>query len=812
MSFRINTNVAALNAHTSSLQNNRNLSNSLAKLSSGLRINKAADDASGLAIANSLRAQASSLGQAISNGNDAVGLIQTADGALSEYSNILDTIKTKAVQAASDGQNTNSRLAIQKDIDRLMEQLDTIAKTTSFNGQKLLSGTFTNKEFQMGANANESIKASIASAVTSQIGQTSTAKLSLATSGENQLTLKSATTGKEITLASIDIQSNNNPDNGMGKLADMINEYTGETGISAKAVVESTTDVISAGVTGADFAINGVNIGSINVTANDTDGTLLTAINNKSTETGVTATKTEDGRLTLTSTDGRAIEVSGDLSGVTTSSNGDLSTIGHLEVTQAGSSTFQITGAELGAAVGADITLSSAMNTIVDSTLDIGSVIEASSTLAAGTKLGVAITASVSMTASALAGDALLAVGSVIGSGSTIENGTELGAIVNTEGVTTLSGDMLIKAGSTLATGTTFDAGTVLQQDMTISGTNYKAGSVLTVDTTLGGTERVTLSKDMVMSVDLAAPDAALGANSILNVGTVLGADVVTSGDATTVTDMTLKAGSIFAEDTTLAVGTVMGDDIKLSAAGNYTTTAVTELKAGSILTTGSVLDEGSTIGGTVGTNGPITLNQDMLIKEGSLLKSGTVLKAGTVINQDLSAAQAGGTVAIAAGTTLTTDLVTTADIYLTKDMTMLKGDTSTGATLGQIAADSRLAANGGDRNSVQLSDESFTNLADIDVTTLEGAMKAIDTVAAAIGNLDTIRSDLGSVQNQIVSTINNISVTQVNVKAAESNIRDVDFAAESASFSKFNILSQAGSYAMSQANAVQQNVLRLLQ
>ncbi|HEX5329001.1 flagellin, partial [Sulfuricurvum sp.] len=77
---------------------------------------------------------------------------------------------------------------------------------------------------------------------------------------------------------------------------------------------------------------------------------------------------------------------------------------------------------------------------------------------------------------------------------------------------------------------------------------------------------------------------------------------------------------------------------------------------------------------------------------------------------------------------------------------------------------------------------------------------------------LDSIRSDLGSVQNQLVSTVSNISVTQVNVKAAESQIRDVDFAAESATFAKYNILAQSGSYAMSQANAVQQNVLRLLQ
>jgi flagellin len=97
-------------------------------------------------------------------------------------------------------------------------------------------------------------------------------------------------------------------------------------------------------------------------------------------------------------------------------------------------------------------------------------------------------------------------------------------------------------------------------------------------------------------------------------------------------------------------------------------------------------------------------------------------------------------------------------------------------------------------------------------VTSLNGAMAVMDIAEAATKALDSVRADLGSVQNQLVATINNISVTQVNVKAAESNIRDVDFASESASFSKFNILAQSGSYAMSQANAVQQNVLRLLQ
>ena len=97
-------------------------------------------------------------------------------------------------------------------------------------------------------------------------------------------------------------------------------------------------------------------------------------------------------------------------------------------------------------------------------------------------------------------------------------------------------------------------------------------------------------------------------------------------------------------------------------------------------------------------------------------------------------------------------------------------------------------------------------------VMTLRGAMAVMDIAESAQKTLDQIRSDLGSVQNQLVATVNNITVTQVNVKSAESQIRDVDFASESANFSKFNILAQSGSYAMSQANSVQQNVLRLLQ
>ena len=138
MSLRINTNVAALNAHKNLVANDNALSASLERLSSGLRINKAADDASGMSIADSLKSQALGLGQAVKNANDGISMVQTADGALQESINIVNSIKTKAIQAAQDGQTTDSRKAIQSDITKLLQELDDIAKTTSFNGQKLL--------------------------------------------------------------------------------------------------------------------------------------------------------------------------------------------------------------------------------------------------------------------------------------------------------------------------------------------------------------------------------------------------------------------------------------------------------------------------------------------------------------------------------------------------------------------------------------------------------------------------------------------------------------------------------------------------
>jgi len=141
MGFRINTNIAALNAHSNSVMNNVGLSRSLNSLSSGLRINRSADDSSGLAIANKLSAQSQGLGQAIKNANDGIGLIQTADGALQEYGNILQRVRVLATQASNDTQDTTSRANIQLEVKALMGAANDIATTTRFNGTGVLNNS-----------------------------------------------------------------------------------------------------------------------------------------------------------------------------------------------------------------------------------------------------------------------------------------------------------------------------------------------------------------------------------------------------------------------------------------------------------------------------------------------------------------------------------------------------------------------------------------------------------------------------------------------------------------------------------------------
>ncbi|EAJ1363204.1 flagellin A [Campylobacter jejuni] len=572
MGFRINTNVAALNAKANADLNSKSLDASLSRLSSGLRINSAADDASGMAIADSLRSQANTLGQAISNGNDALGILQTADKAMDEQLKILDTIKTKATQAAQDGQSLKTRTMLQADINRLMEELDNIANTTSFNGKQLLSGNFINQEFQIGASSNQTIKATIGATQSSKIGLTRFETGGrISTSGEVQFTLKNYNGIDDFKFQKVVISTS--VGTGLGALADEINKNADKTGVRATFTVETRgMAAVRAGTTSDDFAINGVKIGKVDYKDGDANGALVAAINSVKDTTGVEASIDANGQLLLTSREGRGIKIDGNIGG--------------------------------GAFINADMK----------------------------------------------------------------ENYGRL-SLVKNDG-----------------------------KDILISGSNLSSAG-------FGATQFISQA-----SVSLRESKGQIDANI---------ADAMGFGSANK--------------------GVVLGGYSSVSA---YMSSA------------------------------------------GSGFSSGSGYSVGSGKNYSTGFANA---IAISAASQLSTVYNVSAGSGF-----------SSGSTLSQFATMKTTAFG--------VKDETAG------VTTLKGAMAVMDIAETAITNLDQIRADIGSVQNQVTSTINNITVTQVNVKAAESQIRDVDFAAESANYSKANILAQSGSYAMAQANSVQQNVLRLLQ
>ncbi|WP_338877946.1 flagellin A [Campylobacter jejuni] len=572
MGFRINTNIGALNAHANSVVNARELDKSLSRLSSGLRINSAADDASGMAIADSLRSQANTLGQAISNGNDALGILQTADKAMDEQLKILDTIKTKATQAAQDGQSLKTRTMLQADINRLMEELDNIANTTSFNGKQLLSGNFINQEFQIGASSNQTVKATIGATQSSKIGLTRFETGGrISTSGEVQFTLKNYNGIDDFQFQKVVISTS--VGTGLGALADEINKNADKTGVRATFTVETRgIAAVRAGATSDTFAINGVKIGKVDYKDGDANGALVAAINSVKDTTGVEASIDANGQLLLTSREGRGIKIDGNIGG--------------------------------GAFINADMK----------------------------------------------------------------ENYGRL-SLVKNDG-----------------------------KDILISGSNLSSAG-------FGATQFISQA-----SVSLRESKGRFDANI---------ADAMGFGSANK--------------------GVVLGGYSSVSA---YMSSA------------------------------------------GSGFSSGSGYSVGSGKNYSTGFANA---IAISAASQLSTVYNVSAGSGF-----------SSGSTLSQFATMKTTAFG--------VKDETAG------VTTLKGAMAVMDIAETATTNLDQIRADIGSVQNQLQVTINNITVTQVNVKAAESTIRDVDFAAESANFSKYNILAQSGSYAMSQANAVQQNVLKLLQ
>ncbi|EMF7818909.1 flagellin, partial [Campylobacter coli] len=234
---------------------------------------------------------------------------------MDEQLKILDTIKTKATQAAQDGQSLKTRTMLQADINRLMEELDNIANTTSFNGKQLLSGNFINQEFQIGASSNQTVKATIGATQSSKIGLTRFETGGrISTSGEVQFTLKNYNGIDDFQFQKVVISTS--VGTGLGALAEEINKSADQTGVRATFTVETRgMAAVRAGTTSDTFAINGVTIGQVAYEDGDANGALVSAINSVKDTTGVEASIDANGQLLLSSREGRGIKIEGSIGG-----------------------------------------------------------------------------------------------------------------------------------------------------------------------------------------------------------------------------------------------------------------------------------------------------------------------------------------------------------------------------------------------------------------------------------------------------------------------------------------------------------------
>lgn len=319
MTLSINTNVASLNAQRSVSKNSSSIATSFARLSSGTRINSAKDDAAGLAISERFTSQVRGLNQAVRNANDAISLAQTAEGALSESSNMMQRLRELAVQSANDTNSATDRQALQGEANQLLAEIDRIATQTSFNGRNLLDGSFSGASFQVGANANQSISVSVSSARTFSLGavasRTSTTVTGTAL-GAADLTLNGVAI-RASAAADDTVSSVGNDASAISKAA-AINASSADHGVRASVNATTVTGGAAVGagaVAGGALLINGVDIGAVAVQANDADSSLRNAINAVASRTGVMATLDGANQLVLTASDGRNVNVAGAAAG-----------------------------------------------------------------------------------------------------------------------------------------------------------------------------------------------------------------------------------------------------------------------------------------------------------------------------------------------------------------------------------------------------------------------------------------------------------------------------------------------------------------
>ena len=668
----INTNISALNAQKSMIDQTNKSDQAIERLSTGLRINNAADDAAGTAIASKMEAQVRSLGVAIRNGHDAISMTQTAEGALGEMENILQRVRELAVQAGNSTLTAQDREAIQTEVSQLTDEINTIASSTNFNGVKLLDGSNSKIDFQVGVDASNSLSVDLESSSAADLGLAGSMGANVFTSGR---VTRLDFSGGVTTVADVKL-------NGQNMLSAVLTDLSASTSAATSivaginlntsvhgAVANGFNRIVGAEM-GKDFQMTTTLVittstGAETIAIQSSMEALVDKINELAAD--VTATLGKNNSLILENTTGDSIAIGG----------GGLE-VGFTEATYEGMYTLQnvdgsATVIELGNRANGYTT-----GIVATATASNMSAYGLSERLADGSTKGFAA----SNSALALTDDIRI-------------NDVQVGK------TTLASAEAKVNAINAISdqTGVTATAETqlILELDFDQDATS--------VSFALNG-NAVNVKAD----------------NSVYDVASAINAANINL-EATAIENGRLKITSHSGGDIILGLSAVTAFVTSIQDANGHT----------------------QAVGASVTTRGSITLTSE----DGGAIK----LTDNTVANSGL-------------------------------------------AKLGlEGQSEEEVAGSGG-----------------VNVTTVGGATAALKNIDDAINTVSGFRASFGAVENRIDAKVNNLTTLKVNTQAAQSRIEDADFAAETTNMTKAQILSQAATSMLAQANASKQNLLALLQ
>ncbi len=753
MSLSVNTNVMSLNAQRNLGQSQSALTKSMQRLSSGLRINSAKDDAAGLSISDRMTSQIRGLNQAARNANDGISLAQTAEGALQESTNILQRMRELAVQSANDTNSASDRTSLQAEVNQLKQEMTRIADTTEFNGKKLLDGSMTSAQFQVGANANQTIS----------IGIQSAEALAL---GNNSLT---STNADGIEAAT-----------GAGA-ASIASGGAGQAAVGPASAAPTVNGVIAETLTVKDAS--GTTIGTVNIPLN---GNLDTAAGSLDAIAGVTAVGTNS--ITIS-----GLRLSDNMTDGVTHSFGGTLTCGRANAPQTiNLATFFTSGVDYDTNSGLVnstglLKLAGALTFWSDTpSVDVGNnTITISTIYADDYKVG--------LRGQADTGGGNYFAGNVSASSPiTTVPVTHAGEA----GVTSdslISGSINISLAGGLTMTSTITNGTGLFSDAAVDDTTHLVATTKSgLAVTTGGNNVTAQTLTIVGPDGSASVSVGVDNNAAVIAGLVNAQSATTGVTAEAQTTATL---SDLAADGTVGFTLQSSNSTAIGISATVSSTNLSSLAQ-------AINDQAGNTGITATLSDDlkrITLSQAV----GYDIKIGNYTHSSGLSTATLTVYGHEGAGVILAG-----------NPGSTTDSTVVGGEVIFSGTDAFNVTSSVTAATGSLFNNTTIGATNTSTLSSIDsvdITTVEGSAGAIKVIDGALGQIDGMRGNLGAVQNRFESTIANLSNVAENLSAARSRIMDADIAQETSAMTKNNILQQAGVSILAQANQAPQLALSLL-